>query len=273
MVDEGIGLGSGAHRRGVRRDDEAWQRGLEIEEEPCGIQILSVWRDECRRGDSPVAVVRSHSKQDWPVGRVHLSPLEYCIKRTVDLVLAGLFLIVCTPLMGLISILVRLDSPGPALFCQWRIGAHLQPFRMYKFRSMTAAAGAMCDGGWTLPNGDAALVKRIDDARVTRVGRWLRRTSLDELPQLFNVLRGDMSLVGPRPELPALLGEYQPVHLRRFEVPQGMTGWWQVNGRSNKTTREKILDDLYYIEHYSLLLDIKILLLTPWVVLGGEGAF
>ena len=109
--------------------------------------------------------------------------------------------------------------------------------------------------------------------RVTRLGRLLRRSSLDELPQLFNVLQGDMSLVGPRPELPDRVTEYEPWQRQRFTVPQGMTGWWQVNGRSERPMHLNTEDDLYYVQHYSVLLDIYILLRTVGVVLGGKGAF
>jgi len=115
--------------------------------------------------------------------------------------------------------------------------------------------------------------KHSDDPRVTRVGRILRRLSLDELPQLFNVLRGDMSLVGPRPELPYLVEKYEPWQRKRFAVPQGLTGWWQINGRSDKPMHLNTEDDLYYVQNYSLLLDIQILFLTIWVVLRGKGAY
>jgi lipopolysaccharide/colanic/teichoic acid biosynthesis glycosyltransferase len=121
---------------------------------------------------------------------------------------------------------------------------------------------------------DGQLVfKHRDDPRVTRVGRWLRQFSLDELPQLINVIKGEMSLVGPRPELPWLMDEYAPWQLKRFNVPQGMTGWWQVNGRSEKPTLAKTRDDLYYIQNYSLRLDIVILLKTIGAVLRRTGAF
>jgi lipopolysaccharide/colanic/teichoic acid biosynthesis glycosyltransferase len=115
--------------------------------------------------------------------------------------------------------------------------------------------------------------KRPDDPRITRVGRFIRRTSLDELPQLFNVLKGDMSLVGPRPELPWLVELYEPWQRKRFAVPQGMTGWWQVNGRSDKEMHRHTDEDLYYVQHYSLWLDLMILARTVFVVLRGRGAY
>ena len=117
------------------------------------------------------------------------------------------------------------------------------------------------------------LFKSASDPRVTRVGRFIRSTSLDELPQVFNVLRGDMSLVGPRPEQPWLVDRYESWQRKRFAVPQGMTGWWQVNGRSDKPMHLHTEDDLYYVRNYSLLLDLRILLKTVWVVLRGRGAY
>jgi len=121
--------------------------------------------------------------------------------------------------------------------------------------------------------GGQVTYKRRDDPRITRVGKFLRRTSLDELPQLFNVLKGEMSLIGPRPELPWLVDLYEPWQRKRFAVPQGITGWWQVNGRSDKEMHLHTEDDLYYIQHYSLWLDVQIMLKTVLVVLRGKGAY
>ena len=121
---------------------------------------------------------------------------------------------------------------------------------------------------------DGNLTYKIpDDPRVTHVGKFIRRASLDELPQLFNVFKGEMSLIGPRPELPALVKHYEPWQRKRFAVPQGITGWWQVNGRSDKPMHLHTEDDLYYVQNYSLRLDLTILLKTIWVVLRGKGAF
>lgn len=192
-------------------------------------------------------------------------PRSYRIaKRALDIVVASVALVLLAPLMLVIAALIRLDSEGPALFRQERVGQGGRRFRMLKFRTMVDGCGLLLDG----PH------KRPDDARVTRVGRLLRRTSLDELPQLINVLRGEMSLVGPRPELPEIVeARYAPWQYRRFLVPQGMTGWWQVTGRGEKLLCEHTEDDLYYLEHASLRFDLLILFKTVGAVLRREGAF
>jgi lipopolysaccharide/colanic/teichoic acid biosynthesis glycosyltransferase len=144
---------------------------------------------------------------------------------------------------------------------------------MFKFRTMVADAENH-DREVMITTDDGHVVhKRKDDPRVTRMGRLLRRYSLDELPQLVNVLRGEMSLVGPRPEMPWLVDQYDPWQRRRFAVPQGLTGWWQINGRSDKPMHLNTDDDLYYVYNYSLWLDIQILVRTPFAVLIGRGAF
>jgi lipopolysaccharide/colanic/teichoic acid biosynthesis glycosyltransferase len=127
------------------------------------------------------------------------------------------------------------------------------------------------EAGDILPGG--LQHKHPDDPRITRLGRFLRRTSLDEMPQLWNVIKGEMSLVGPRPELPSLVAQYEPWQQKRFAVPQGMTGWWQVNGRSDRPMFLNTEDDLYYVQNYSIFLDLQILLKTLWVVLRGKGAY
>jgi lipopolysaccharide/colanic/teichoic acid biosynthesis glycosyltransferase len=190
-------------------------------------------------------------------------------KRLLDLVVAGLGLLLLSPLLLLLALLVRLDSPGPALFVQPRVGARGRLFPMLKFRTMRVP-----DGAARPPLPLAGPHKRPDDARVTRLGLLLRRTSLDELPQLVNVLAGQMSLVGPRPELPAIvLARYAPWQYRRLLVPQGMTGWWQVTGRGRKLLHEHTADDLYYLGHAGLGLDLRILARTVGAVLRRDGAF
>lgn len=197
------------------------------------------------------------------------------VKRLFDLVVGGLTLVLLSPLMAAAALAVRIDSPGPILFRQQRIGEGGRPFRMLKFRTMHIGAEADEQQlAQETGQGPPTFIKQPDDARVTRVGRVLRRFSIDELPQLFNVLKGDMSLVGPRPELPWMVQRYEPRHRRRFAVPQGMTGWWQVNGRSDRADYAlRMEDDLYYIRNWSVWLDLRILLMTVRVVIRGEGAY
>lgn len=195
------------------------------------------------------------------------------IKRFFDLVLASLVLLITWPVMLLVALAIKLDSPGPALFVQERIGENGQPFRMYKFRSMVSDAEGMARSLAAQDRTGVIVHKAPGDPRVTRVGRFIRRTSLDELPQLFNVLRGEMSLVGPRPELPWLVENYDIWQRRRLAVPPGITGWWQVNGRSDRLMHMHTEDDLYYIQNYSPLLDLQILWRTIGVVVRGKGAY
>jgi len=203
----------------------------------------------------------------WP-----MNSFQYVTKRTSDLLLGLPLLFVSTPLMALIALAIKLDSDGPVLIRQQRVGEAGRMFYMYKFRSMVSNADERFLGFWRSGN-FVENYKCEGDPRVTRVGRLIRRTSLDELPNLINVLKGEMSLVGPRPELPPLVERYALWQHQRFAVPQGMTGWWQVNGRSNRPMHLHTEDDLYYVHHFSLWLDLRILAKTIWVVLRGEGAY
>lgn len=202
-----------------------------------------------------------------------LNDVQRFVKRVFDLVLGSILLVVALPIYLVIGSLIKLDSNGPVYFRQERLGENGRIFHMYKFRTMVVGAEKMQSDINRL-NADGKIVfKRRDDPRITRIGRFLRRTSLDELPQLFNVLRGDMSLVGPRPELPWMVGQYEPWQHKRFAVPQGMTGWWQVNGRSDKPMHLHTDDDIFYVQNYSIWMDIYILIKTPWTVVRGKGAF
>jgi sugar transferase EpsL len=179
-------------------------------------------------------------------------------KRLIDIFVSGTALLILPPILGLIVLLIRLRMGSPILFRQIRPGLHAKPFTFYKFRTMTCDCN---ENGCPLP----------DECRLTRLGQFLRRTSLDELPQLWNVLKGDMSLVGPRP----LLTEYMPLYtneqFRRFEVKPGMVGWAGVNGRNCNTWEKKFELDVWYIDNWSLWLDIKILLKTVLIVISGSG--
>jgi len=195
------------------------------------------------------------------------------LKRTFDFVFGFLALIFTLPVIILSALMVYLEDGFPIIFRQQRVGKDGQLFEMFKIRTMVKNAEQLRG---QVEKRDAAgnlIYKAKDDPRVTRVGRLLRRFSLDELPQLFNVLAGTMSLVGPRPEIPYLVEMYEPWQHKRFEVLPGITGWWQVNNRSDKPMHLHIEDDLYYIQNYSIWLDLKIILRTIWVVLSGKGAY
>lgn len=207
------------------------------------------------------------------IREVKLSGMNLALKRIADVVVSVLALALAWPLMLLIALIIRLDSPGPILFRQERIGKGGKPFTMHKFRSMVEGAEAEQEMLIQTVHVDGRRFKLKDDPRVTRVGRFLRRTSLDELPQFFNVLRGEMSLVGPRPALPAEVSQYQEWHKRRLEIVPGLTGLWQVSGRSEIPFDEMVLLDIYYIENWSLGLDLRILLQTIPRVIFGEGAY
>ena len=186
---------------------------------------------------------------------------------------AALGLVVLLPALIAIGVLVRLDSPGPAVYRQQRVGRDGRLFTMLKFRSMTTSADTERVGLAERNEADDVLFKIQGDPRITRVGRWLRRSSLDELPQLWNVVRGDMSLVGPRPALPEEVARYDVDPRRRLVVKPGMTGLWQVSGRSDLTWAESVRLDVSYVDNWSLGLDLAILLRTVRAVLGHRGAY
>jgi exopolysaccharide biosynthesis polyprenyl glycosylphosphotransferase len=202
-----------------------------------------------------------------------LDPLQRLLKRLFDLIISIIGIILTLPLMGIIALAIKLDSPGPILFKQQRIGENGRLFTMYKFRSMVQDAETKLDEVIKKTLEGQIVHKAENDPRVTRVGHFLRHTSLDELPQFFNILKGEMSLVGPRPELPWLVDKYEPWQRKRFEVPQGLTGWWQVNGRADKPMHLHTDEDLYYIKNYSLWLDIQILWRTIKAVIERRGAY
>jgi exopolysaccharide biosynthesis polyprenyl glycosylphosphotransferase len=195
------------------------------------------------------------------------------LKRAFDLLFGSLCLILFLPLMGICALAVLLDDGPPVLYRQKRVGENGRLFEMLKFRTMIRNADQAQASVEKTDESGNVLHKSRQDARITRAGRILRRFSLDELPQLINVVRGDMSLVGPRPEMPYLVEKYQPWQRKRFAVPPGLTGWWQVNGRSDRPMHLHTEDDLYYIQNYSIWLDIQIILRTAWVVLLGRGAY
>ena len=185
------------------------------------------------------------------------------IKGCLDFLGAWIGLILLSPLIYLIGFLIRIDSPGPIFFRQERIGKDGKPFMSYKFRSMVDNATSMGLG----------LNVAVNDDRITRVGKFLRNTSLDELPQLFNVLKGEMSIVGPRPTLRVQVERYGAKERRRLEVKPGITGWAQINGRNAIPWEDRIKMDVWYVNNWSLWLDMKILGRTLKTVLKREGLY
>ena len=211
----------------------------------------------------PLLVVEQPRFEGWP--RV--------VKGAVDRVLAGLALLVLAPVLAAIAVAVGLSSPGPVLYRQQRIGLNGHPFWMFKFRSMVVGADSERSALQDQNISDGLLFKIRSDPRVTPVGRWLRRYSLDELPQLLNVLNGSMSLVGPRPPLPGEVARYDSSVSRRLLVKPGLTGLWQISGRSDLPWEEAVRLDLRYVENWSLALDALILWKTGRAVLSSSGAY
>jgi exopolysaccharide biosynthesis polyprenyl glycosylphosphotransferase len=198
---------------------------------------------------------------------------QFGVKRVMDLVISITSLLVLSPLFLLIALLIKLDSPGPVFFIQERVGFGKRRFRLYKFRSMIDGAEKLQDQLKALNEASGPVFKIKNDPRVTRVGKFLRKTSIDELPQLFNVLKGDMSIVGPRPlPIKDFNGFQIDIHRRRFSIRPGITCLWQVNGRSSVPFENWMHMDMQYIDDWSLLLDIKIMVKTIPAVLKGSGA-
>jgi exopolysaccharide biosynthesis polyprenyl glycosylphosphotransferase len=207
------------------------------------------------------------------VREISISGSQQIFKRATDVIISLAGVILLAPFFLLLSLIIRLDSPGPPIFRQIRVGKDERLFACFKFRSMYADADKQKEELLDQNEVDGPVFKIREDPRITAVGRFLRRSSVDELPQLFNVLMGHMSLVGPRPALPSEVQRYQPWHKRRLEVAPGMTGLWQVSGRSQLTFDEMVLLDLYYIENWSPLLDLQIMVRTLPKVLLAEGAY
>lgn len=206
-----------------------------------------------------------------PLPAVSRTAYTCFIKRGIDILAAAVALLALAPLMIVVALAIILDSPGPALFRQTRVGKDGHRFTMLKFRTMRAFRHHEVE--WMVDTDGAIRHKIENDPRITRVGRILRRTSIDELPQVANILLGHMSLIGPRPELPEIVRHYEPWQHRRHQVRPGLTGWWQVHGRSTRPMHENTHLDLYYIDNISLRLDLHILLRTFVVVIRSTGAF
>lgn len=224
------------------------------------------------RLDDDAALVEASTRRGW----VEVS----C--RILDLVVALVALVILSPVMLIIALVVRLESPGPAIFRQERVGRHQRPFTLNKFRTMASGAShdrhrkfveGLYAGERPQATDEGPRFKLAQDPRITRVGRLLRRSSLDELPQLWNVIRGEMSLVGPRPPIDYEVASYPAPHwLTRFDVKPGLTGLWQVSGRCDLTVDQMIALDIEYVQRRSLRLNLLILLRTLPAVLGTRGA-
>ena len=222
-----------------------------------------------------------------PLGRVISEPRPLAVlRRVIDIIFALTLILLLSPLLIAVAVAIRFDSHGPALFRQRRVGYGERQFTLFKFRSMRLDADprghqeyvtALIKGGDSTPEGGTDggrgdLYKVAVDNRITQVGRWVRAWSIDELPQLFNVVLGDMTLVGPRPAIPYEVAEYPTWYLERFAVKPGLTGYWQVSGRSERSYEEMVRLDIRYVRSRSLGLDLSILFKTPWTVLSRKGA-
>lgn len=208
-----------------------------------------------------------------PMIRTQTSPLDALLRRALDILVSATALLLLLPLLALIALLIRLDSPGPVLFVQRRVGFHGREFQVFKFRSMFLDAEKRLESVLAGNERSGPVFKMRQDPRVTRAGRPLRRCSLDEVPQLINVLRGEMSLVGPRPALPREVALYTPLQRCRLSVVPGLTGLWQVSGRANLSFEESVALDLEYVQRQSVWLNIVLILRTVPAVLTGHGAY
>lgn len=195
------------------------------------------------------------------------------VKRVFDILVSSIILFIAFPVMLLCAVLILIFDGWPVFFIQDRVGENGRLFKIIKFRTMVRNAEALQNQVEERNEHGEIIHKTRHDPRVTRLGRILRKLSIDELPQLFNVLKGDMSMVGPRPELPYLAEGYKHWQRQRLSVPPGITGWWQVHGRSDRIMHLHTEDDIYYVENYSIGLDVRILIRTVWVVLFGKGSF
>jgi exopolysaccharide biosynthesis polyprenyl glycosylphosphotransferase len=256
--------GSSMHGLRLRRLGwEVHEAGLEFAVMP-GVSEVSVSRLDVRSVDG-LALLR--------VRPPRRSPFTAATKEVLDRSCAAALIVLLIPVAVAVVVMIKLDSRGPVLFRQLRVGRQGRPFTMWKFRTMVANAEELRGELLTANENTGLMFKVRRDPRMTRVGRVLRRFSIDELPQLVNVLRGDMSLVGPRPPLPHEVAGYNSVELRRLKVKPGMTGLWQISGRSDLTWEETVSIDLRYIDNWTLAGDVTVLLQTARAVLDGRGAY
>jgi exopolysaccharide biosynthesis polyprenyl glycosylphosphotransferase len=225
------------------------------------------------QANAPLIQTREEEQAPLTIRRTDLSRRVLMLKRSFDFFAALFLILLFLPLWPVIVIMIKLTSPGPIVYCQKRVGKRRKAFLMYKFRSMIDNAHRMRPHLRKLNQAEGVFFKIKNDPRVTGVGKWLRRHSLDELPQLINVIKGEMSLVGPRPMPVEEVKDYADWHHQRHLVTPGLTGLWQTGGRSDLTFDQMIELDFLYIEKCSFWLDLKILFKTVSVVLRGKGAY
>jgi exopolysaccharide biosynthesis polyprenyl glycosylphosphotransferase len=263
-VDEVIiALPWGAHRKIVNIIDLCEKRHVTVHIIPDLYQLtLSRVAMENLNG-IPLLSLHEPALRDWQI----------LLKRALDVVLSILVLVILSPVILITVIAIIIDSKGPIIFSQERVGKDNRTFKLYKFRSMYVGAEEQVEVLVNHNEASGPLFKIRNDPRCTNVGKFIRRASIDELPQFWNVLKGDMSVIGPRPALRSEVDKYEPWHLRRLEVSPGITGLWQVSGRSDLTFDEMVLLDVYYIENWSPTLDLGILLKTIPTVVMGSGAY
>ncbi|MDD6794734.1 MAG: exopolysaccharide biosynthesis polyprenyl glycosylphosphotransferase [Clostridiaceae bacterium] len=194
------------------------------------------------------------------------------VKRLADIILSLIGIVILLPVMAIIGIIIRIDSPGGVIYSQYRVGKYGRKFKMYKLRSMVNGAEKMKDKLLKENEMSGPMFKMKDDPRVTRVGKFIRKTSIDELPQLINVIKGEMSLVGPRPSLPQEVEKFEPWMKERLNVKPGLTCYWQVSGRNDIDFEDWMKLDIKYVRERSVLLDIKLILKTFFVLFGDKHA-
>ena len=214
----------------------------------------------------------SNTEQSIAIKKEESKIIYNLFKRIIDVVGSLCGLILLSPLLLVVGILIRLDSKGPIIFAQKRVGLNGKEFKMYKFRSMVVNAEELKDKLKANNEMSGPMFKMKDDPRITKIGRFIRKTSIDELPQLINILKGDMSLVGPRPSLPKEVKEFEPWMLERLEVKPGLTCYWQVMGRNTIDFEDWMKLDIKYVKERNLWLDIKLIFKTFFVLFGDENA-
>ncbi|MHB1355767.1 MAG: sugar transferase [Anaerolineae bacterium] len=258
-----IALPWGAHRKIVNMIDLCEKRHVAVHIIPDLYQLTLSRVGMTNLNGIPLLSLHEPALRDWQV----------LLKRTLDVILSIVVLVILSPVILVTVIAILIDSKGPIIFSQERVGKDDRAFKLYKFRSMHVGAEERV--GILAEHNEASgpLFKIRNDPRCTKVGKFIRRASIDELPQFWNVLKGDMSIIGPRPALRSEVEKYEPWHLRRLEVSPGITGLWQVSGRSDLTFDEMVLLDVYYIENWSPILDLGILLKTIPTVVMGSGAY